>query len=327
MPATLSRRRFLLDLGAAAATAAALPAGALAAREPALLYPPTDLSYFDTPIAPRSADIRFGCAAITWQGDDAQAIRDISEVGFRGIQLRANAAAAFADRPAALRDLLARHRLEMVALSSGNVAAESATEADDLATHARHAAFLRDVGGRYLQVIDAARPAGRKPEAADFTRLARRMTEIGKRAADLGARLGYHHHMGSLGEGPDEVARIMEAVDRRYVKLVLDTAHYLQGGGDPARAIREYRDDLLFLHVKDVEGPTPGDPTRPYRFVELGRGRVDLPSVFRALDEVKFRGWAIVELDAVPDAARTPKESAQISRRYLEEKLGLRVNP
>ena len=53
--------------------------------------------------------------------------------------------------------------------------------------------------------------------------------------------------------------------------------------------------------------------------MELGRGKVNLTGVLAALEDVKFRGWAIVELDSVPDNARTPKESALISRRYLEE--------
>jgi inosose dehydratase len=79
------------------------------------------------------------------------------------------------------------------------------------------------------------------------------LTEIGKRAVDLGVPVGYHNHMGSLGEAPEEVDRIMDAVDARYVKLELDIAHYQQGGGDPARAIRQYHDRLLFLHIKDVE--------------------------------------------------------------------------
>lgn len=42
---------------------------------------------------------------------------------------------------------------------------------------------------------------------------------------------------------------------------------------------------------------------------------MDLKGVFAALDDVKFRGWAIVELDAVPDNARTPKEAALVSRK------------
>jgi inosose dehydratase len=296
----IARRDFVLGLGAVA-VAATLPDAALG----------------------RASDIRFGYAAITWGGDDARAIEDVSAAGFLGIQLRASAVATWGDKTAALRDLLARRRLEFVALSSGNVG--EGTEAEEIARHARNAAFLRDGGGKYLQLIDAARPKGRKPEAADFKNLGRRMTEIGKRAIDLGVRVGYHHHMSSLGEAPDEIARVMDAVDSRYVKLALDVAHYFQGGGDPARAIREYRNDLLYIHVKDVESPVPGDASKAYRFVELGRGRVDLPAVFAALDEVKFRGWAIVELDAVPDAARTPKESALISKLYIEERLRLPV--
>jgi inosose dehydratase len=304
----ITRREMLFGLAAAAAFPGRAPA----------LYPPEDLSYFDVPIPRGAAEIRFGYAAITWGGEDVRAIEEVSAAGFRGIQLRASAVEKFGDRPKALRDLLGRHKLEMVALSSGNVGVDP--EADEIARHARHAAFVREVGGRYLQLIDYARPKGRKAEPADFKRLGRVMTEIGKRAADLGVPVGYHHHMDSLGEAPDEIARVIESVDRRYVKLVLDTAHYLQGGGDPARAVRDYRDDILFLHVKDVEPRDTG-----YRFVELGRGRVDLPAVFAALEEVRFRGWAVVELDAVPDNARSPKESALLAKRYVEERLGRKV--
>jgi hypothetical protein len=44
-----------------------------------------------------------------------------------------------------------------------------------------------------------------------------------------------------------------------------------------------------------------------------------------ALDRVSFKGWLVIELDAVPDRARTPKESAEINRRYVTDKLGLIV--
>ncbi len=39
--------------------------------------------------------------------------------------------------------------------------------------------------------------------------------------------------------------------------------------------------------------------------------------VFAALDKIKFAGWAIVELDGVPDKAKTPKQCAQISKDFL----------
>ena len=74
--------------------------------------------------------IRFGYAAITWEGNDVQAIKDISELGFHGIQLRSNILKEFGERPEALRSLLLQHKLEMVAFSSGGVRIDPNSEAD-----------------------------------------------------------------------------------------------------------------------------------------------------------------------------------------------------
>ena len=321
----LSRRDFIVSLGAAAA-GSSVPIKNLARVLDPPLYPPVDLSYFKRPVTPAPASIRFGYAAITWNGNDLQAIKEISELGFPGIQLRSNILKDFGDRPRALRDLLEQNHLEMVALSSGGVSITAGSEQDEIAKHVRNARFVHDVGGHYLQVTDSARPKGRKPEAADFKQLGRVLTEIGKQATDLGVPVGYHNHMGSLGEAPDEVDRILDAADQRYVKLELDIAHYQQGGGDPTHAIRQYHNRLLFLHIKDVETLATNDERgRGYRWVELGRGRVDLPAVFAALKDVKFRGWAVIELDSVPDKSRTPKECAEISKKYVEEKLAMKI--
>jgi inosose dehydratase len=43
--------------------------------------------------------------------------------------------------------------------------------------------------------------------------------------------------------------------------------------------------------------------------------------VFAALDKIKFAGWTIVELDGVPDKAKTPKQCAQISKDFLQAKI------
>jgi len=325
MSSSLSRRHFIASLGAAA-TAATIPIETLGRVLDPPLYAPADLSYFNRPITPAPGSIRFGYAAITWNGNDGQAIKEISELGFPGIQLRSNILKDYGERPKALRDLLDQNHLEMVALSSGGVRITPGSENEEIAKHVSNARFVHDVRGHYLQVTDSARPKERKPEAADFKQLGRVLTEIGKQSGDLGVPVGYHNHMGSLGEAPDEVDRIMDAADPRYVKLELDIAHYQQGGGDPARAIRQYHDRLLFLHIKDVENVAANDDRgRGYRWVELGHGRVDLPAVFAALKHVRFRGWAVIELDSVPDKSRTPKECAQISKKYVEEKLKLKI--
>ena len=269
-------------------------------------------------------DIKFGYAAITWHGDDQRAIDDISALGFPGIQLRSNVLARYGKEPSALRDLLAQRRLTFAAFSSGIVSIDPARESALIQEHVEHARFLRDAGGLYLQLIDE-RPRGREIVSADYTRLGRLLTEIGKQTADLGIPVAYHHHVGSLGEKPDEIQRVLDASDPRFVRLLLDVAHYQVGGGDPVQAVHRYADRLLFLHIKDVRIPAPGKPAPSFQFVELGQGEVNLRGVFAALRDVHFRGWGIVELDSVPDPARTPKESAAMSKRYLERVIGIGV--
>jgi inosose dehydratase len=279
-----------------------------------------------TRIVRTAATMKFGYAAITWGANVTQAIEDIGAVGFRGIQLRSEAFAQFGDRPAALKDLLERHRLTMAVLSSGNLSIDPAKEESEIATHVSHAKFVKAVGGEYLQVIDE-RPKGRPIVADDYRRLGRLLTKLGQRTADAGVPLVYHHHLNSLGEKPDEVAAVLDAADRRHVKVLFDIAHYQQAGGDPVAAIRKYREWIQVLHLKDVRAAGSGGAggAGGYQFVELGRGRVDVPGVFKALDEISFSGWAIVELDRVPDPNRTPKEAAETNKQYLIERLHQRI--
>src|SRR4030088_3226188 len=105
MQTRIPRREFLGGFTALAA-ASALPCSVLAA--PDLLYPPMDLSHFDTPITPAPSEIHFGYASITWGGNNRQAIEDIAAVGFRGIQLRSDSIKEFGS-PAVVRDLLSKH--------------------------------------------------------------------------------------------------------------------------------------------------------------------------------------------------------------------------
>jgi inosose dehydratase len=297
-----TRRKFLAGLGAVAAV--------------------TTLPSFAEP--GRLPGIRYGYTAMTWGNEERQAIDDIAAVGFPGIQFRANAVTDF--KAAELKDLLAQHKLTFVALSSGDVSLDE-PEAEQIAKHVANAQFVKDSGGLYLQVLDVLKSYPRTATPDECKRLGALLTELGKRTADMGIPLGYHNHLNTLSQSPANLEMILDHSDPKYVKLELDTAHSVAGGGDPAKEILKYHDRLLFLHLKDVHD-IPADTPKakyPFEFVELGRGRVDLPSVFAALEKVNFHGWAVVELDRVPDKSRTPKQCAEISKTYLEQKIGVGV--
>jgi inosose dehydratase len=115
--------------------------------------------------------MHFGYAAITWGADIVKAMEDISAVGFKAIQLRGEAFAQYGERPKELRALLDRHKLTFAVLSSGNLSIDPAREQEMLSLHVRHAEFVRDAGGKYLQVIDE-RPKDRAVVADDYRALA-----------------------------------------------------------------------------------------------------------------------------------------------------------
>lgn len=320
-----SRRAFLTGLAGVGALAA-MPRAAHAELAPELgldpLYPPMDLSTFDTPLHRGETSIRLGCSAITWSDNASQAIADIAEDGFEGIQLRSPTLDQYPD-PHALSDVLAQHKLTLVALSSGSTSLDPAKRQSQIETHAKHAHYVHEAGGLYLQLISSPARHGQSFSAADFKLQGQIFTEIGKRISDYGVRLGFHNHMDSIGQPPEAVDAILEASDPNYVHLELDVAHYLQGGGDPAAAVRKYGRRILFMHFKDVKNaPTASG----YEWVELGKGRVDFPAVFAALDAIQFRGWGIVELDRVPKGETlTPKEANAMSLHYLHENMGVRA--
>jgi inosose dehydratase len=264
--------------------------------------------------------IRIGYAAITWGGNDAQAIADVSAVGFKGIQLRASAFDTYGSRPAELKALLAKHNLTFAVLSSGNLKYQPEELQAQIDLHLSHAKFVRDAGGQFIQVIDEL-PKGRAVRPDDYKALADALNTLGARTRAIGVPLVYHNHMNSTGEAPEAIEAILAECDASAVGLLFDIAHYQQGGGDPATAIPRYGKAITVVHLKDVR-PIDGAPG--YQWVELGRGRVDVKGCVAALQKIGFDGWAIVELDRVVDRAGTPKASAQANRDYVVKELGLR---
>jgi len=269
----------------------------------------------------KKGDIKFGYSAITWGGNDVAAIKDIASLGFTGIQLRSNAFTTYENKPDELKKLLTDAKLELVMFSSGNADINTGKDDQTIATHVAHAKFVKSLGGKFIQITNGSRPKDRAPSEDELIAYAKLITAIGKQTSAIGVETTYHNHMGQLGQTPEEVEIILKNTDPSYVGLELDTAHYQQGGGDPVAAIKKYKSRLKALHIKDViSKPTPANG-QGYQFVEIGQGRVDFPGVFKALDEVGFKGYAIIELDAVPDKARTPLECAMISKKYLNNLL------
>ena len=264
--------------------------------------------------------IKLGYSSITWSGKDLQAIQEIASLGFKGIQLRANTFPIYKDKPQELREAIEKAGLSLVMFSSGNVEIAPEKVEASIAQHVKHAEFVKQLGGIAIQLTNSLRKNNQVPSKEELVQLAEVMNEIGARTKQIGIQTTYHNHMHQWGETPEEVDTILSHLDPQKVLLELDVAHYFQGGGDPAKAVIQYKKILHTLHIKDVEAPIKGkeDQLKSYKFVELGQGKVNLKEVFKNLEKINFKGWAVVELDGVPSSDKTPLQCAETSRNFLK---------
>jgi inosose dehydratase len=155
---------------------------------------------------------------------------------------------------------------------------------------------------------------------------------VARRVMDeTGLRTVSHHHIGTWVETPDETRRLLDMTDPAILGLCFDTGHWAFAGGDPVQGIYEFADRIWHVHFKDHE-PNVARQSREQGwdgptsvghgvFCELGRGNVDFPGVLKALQDIGYAGWIVVEQDVLPGMG-TPKESAQRNREYLKS-IGL----
>ncbi len=258
-------------------------------------------------------------SAITWNGNDLVAIKEIAELGYKGIQLRANTYAPFKDKPQDLKDTIVKNKLALAMFSSGNVSIQDDIS-KDIELHLNHAKFIKALGGSSLQITNSSRPKDRLPTSEELKKYAKNMSAVAKVVLEeTGIQAAYHNHMNQLGETPEEVDIIVNEMNTKHIKLLLDVAHYQQGGGVPADAVLKYKSILHATHIKDTRPDT--ENKSGYRFVELGQGKVDFEAIFANLNKIGFKGWNIIELDSVPVKGRTAYDSAKISHAFLTEKI------
>src|SRR5204862_235730 len=102
--------------------------------------------------------------------------------------------------------------------------------------------------------------------------------------------------------------------------------HLLLGGGDPLRAMRDWRSRINHLHLKDArrsvvegivrEAAPAAEVWRRRAFCRLGEGDLDVEAVLQEVREF-YSGWIVVEQDVLPEADGTAAADQRANRAYL----------
>jgi inosose dehydratase len=157
---------------------------------------------------------------------------------------------------------------------------------------------------------------------ADVEGVARAAERVRARGLDA----TFHHHMGTRVQTTAEIERLLERTD---VGPLLDTGHLAAAGGDPVRALRDWRGRVNHVHVKDVRldvlrrAASWDEAWRGGVFCELGTGDVDLEGFCAEL--AGYSGWLVVEQDWIPAPGEEPTgaiASQARNRRWLADHTG-----
>jgi inosose dehydratase len=270
-----------------------------------------------------------------WEKDVFLSFREAREAGYRNVESFIHYFTEFWDKPQALKEKIDEIGVRFVTISNGRPLEmrfeDPARHGKIIEDHLRLVRFIKQFGCNHLKInLGGRRPDGTTSE--DLKHMAVVLNELGKRITDEGLKFGIHAHMWSQFETRQEVDRILESTDPKHVWFILDTGHITLAGIDPVELTRRLGHRIVEFHMKDVapeyrggakiRHPRHDAMNNPLLF-PLGKGGVDFQGIKARLDSIAWNGWLTIELDSSPD--RPPKESAVISRRYLEQTLGLKV--
>jgi inosose dehydratase len=278
--------------------------------------------------------VRIGINPLTWTIDDLPEVggetsletclTEARAAGFEGVELGCK----FPRTAPELEAALAPHGLALVSgwYSASLLLREAEAEFEAMRPHRE---LLDALGCEVVVVAETTRcihgergtRLSQRPvlAPADWPRFAGRLEELGKRLQDVGLRLAYHHHMGTVVQTEDEVDRLMDACDDS-VSLLLDTGHLTFAGGDPVRAATRHAGRIAHLHCKDVRRAVLSrsvnrdssflDAVLDGVFTVPGDGCVDYPGVLEPVARAGYRGWLVVEAEQDPAVAPSAEYAA-----------------
>ncbi len=93
-----------------------------------------------------------------------------------------------------------------------------------------------------------------KPHFSDeeWDTLCQGLNRLGKIAGEYGLDLTFHHHLGTGVQTAEEVDRLMDGTDPRYVHLLYDTGHAYISDGDYMTILNKHMDRIRHVHFKDA---------------------------------------------------------------------------
>jgi sugar phosphate isomerase/epimerase len=158
--------------------------------------------------------------------------------------------------------------------------------------------YAKQLGLKYM--VCSMLPKEQWTSTAGFEKAAADFNQWGQQVSQEGMKLVFHNHCYEFKPQVDGVTgwqTLMGATDPTLVNLELDIYWLIQGGQNPSAMMRQYKNRVKLIHLKDR---TPGAPTgftmgpEAQHFTELGKGSIEWAKL---LLQAKWQGIRYAYLD------------------------------
>ncbi len=265
--------------------------------------------------------------------DVFEAIRRVAALGYRGIELMADAPHLWPQETSRETLDAVRSLLDQLGLAISNVNAfmmnrigdkrqpywhPSWIEADTVYRQIRidHTmaalTMARHLGAPCITTEPGGPIEGDDTYAAALTRFVEVLKPVVAHAEKEGVRLLVEPEPGLLIERFDQFVELSERINSPYMRLNFDIGHAYCVGEEPSEWIPRMKQYTVHYHVEDIAA------TRIHRHLVPGEGTMDFKSALNAIGESYFKechGWMTVELYPYVD---DPDSAGRMAKAHLE---------
>ena len=262
--------------------------------------------------------LKIGHTGITWgfqPADAEQAIKDVASLGYHGYESFGNELESW-ERKGGLDMILGAAKLGLRSAYCPVTLTEPEKRKAEVDKIVGWAKLIRKCGGSVAVIGPNSVQRSQYKFADHQADIVASLNDMAKAVMDVGLVGVLHQHTGTCVESREETYAVLNAVDTRYVKFGPDVGQLAKGGSDPVAVVKDFREIIRHVHLKDFNG---GNAYLGY--CPLGQGKVDVPAIVDLLEKSGNDLMIMVELDPSSGMPMPPLETARVSKAYLQ-KLG-----
>jgi sugar phosphate isomerase/epimerase len=246
----------------------------------------------------------------------SQIFADVAYAGFDGLETMEHPLRSV-PYTRQIKELIEQHNIRLIGTSYTGLGAMWNKEKHNQIYEDVDVIFtnMASAGGKTFGVT-VGQPAGRQKTPEEFDNQAIILKKIISLGKKKGIILNLHNHTVEVENNLFQLRETIKRVPK--IKLGPDLNWLLRAGINPVDFLREFGDQVVFLHLRDQlsNGKWPES---------MGEGNVDFKEIADVLREINFRGEAVIEL--AHERGFTPtrpiKESLKMSRDFMRQTMGI----